>query len=48
MVALNQLNEAVDDKKEALKQEVNQLKTALDESFTTFQKEMDVKSNSLK
>jgi hypothetical protein len=28
--------------------EVNQLKTALDESLTTFQKEMDVKSDSLK
>jgi hypothetical protein len=38
----------VDDKKEALKQEVNQLKTALYESLTTIQKEMDVKSNSLK
>lgn len=48
MVVLNQLNQAIDYKKEALKQEVNKLETALDESLTTFQKEMDVKRNSLK
>ncbi|MFT6934228.1 MAG: DNA repair exonuclease SbcCD ATPase subunit, partial [Maribacter sp.] len=47
-VKIKELNQVVDDKKEALKQEVNQLKTALDESLTTFQKQMDEKSNSLK